>query len=96
MAEILHVTQQPIGKFILNENQKQIGKMEYKWLNENKFNIFHTEVDKEYGGKGLAEDLLNSAIDYARKNDKKITATCSYAKKKLDLDPEVADIYEKN
>lgn len=96
MAEVLHVTQQPVGKFVLNENQKQIGKMEYKWLTEDKFNIFHTEVDQAYSGKGFAEDLLTAAIEYARDNDKKITATCSFAKKKLENDATVADLYEKN
>ena len=32
----------------------------------------HTEVDKEYGGQGIAGKLVDKLVEYARENNKKI------------------------
>lgn len=51
----------------------------------------HTEVDKEYGGQGIAEKL----VEYARKNNKKIIPTCPYIKNKFEKDEKYKDVYFK-
>ncbi|MDU3199648.1 MAG: GNAT family N-acetyltransferase [Anaerococcus hydrogenalis] len=44
----------------------------------------HTEVDKEYGGQGIAGKLVDKLVDYARENNKKIIPTCPYIKNKFE------------
>ncbi|MDU2830806.1 MAG: GNAT family N-acetyltransferase [Anaerococcus sp.] len=36
----------------------------------------HTEVDKEYGGQGIAGKLVDKLVEYARENKKKIIQNC--------------------
>ncbi len=55
-------------------------------------NIDHTLVKPELEGKGIAGKLFDEVINYARKNNFKVSATCSYAKKKLENDDSYNDI----
>ncbi len=57
---------------------KVIGECDYRddgatWT------IFHTEVDPNYGGKGIAKRLVYKVVEAAEKSKKAIEATCSYA-----------------
>ena len=49
--------------------------------NEKYWNITHTEVDSDYQGQGIARKLVENVIENSQKYNKKITATCSYARK---------------
>ena len=48
---------------------------------ENCWNIVHTEVNNSYQGQGIARRLVESVIENAKVNNKKLVADCSYAKK---------------
>ena len=51
---------------------------------ENYWNIIHTEVNNEYQGQGIARKLVECIIENAKKENKKLIAECSYAKKVLE------------
>lgn len=91
--DIVHENTTQDGAFILMNNGEQLGLMAYRWICEDQFNIVHTEVSPEHQGQGLAKKLLNAAVDYARSENKKIRATCSYAKAVLESDKLYADVY---
>ena len=55
-------------------------------------NLIHTYVPEEARGGGLASELVEYAIDYARANDYRIRATCPYVRKWVDEHPEVAEM----
>lgn len=40
--------------------------------------ITHTNVPPEAGGKGIAAELANTALDTARENNWKVIPSCSY------------------
>lgn len=44
----------------------------------------HTIVKSEFGGQGLAGELVKQLVEDARKENKKILGTCSYVEKKLE------------
>ena len=44
----------------------------------------HTIVKPEFGGQGLAVELVKQLVEDARKENKKILGTCSYVEKKLE------------
>lgn len=73
------------------DGDKQIGMCEYREDGEN-INIYHTEVDPNYGGMGLAGKLLDEVVDAARNENIKIIPTCSYAVKKFDEGPKYEDV----
>ena len=59
---------------------KQIGECDFEEINDT-WNITHTEVDSDYQGQGIARKLVENVIENSQKYNKKITATCSYARK---------------
>lgn len=68
-----------------------IGQCNYT-LNAGTWSIEHTEVDKAYGGQGIAKQLIYCLIDAARKNNVKILPICSYAVKLFEKDPSLEDV----
>lgn len=48
------------------------------------WNIVSTFVDPNYRGKGISKELVEIVISNARKENKKLVADCSYAKKILE------------
>ena len=55
--------------------------------------IDHTEVSEKLQGGGVAGKLVEAVVNYARENNLKITASCEYAKKKLERTEEYKDVY---
>ena len=96
MTNIERTEQEMNGRWTMTKDGEEIGKMQYRWLSKSKFDIFHTEIEKEYAGEGYGKELLETAVKYARDNQKKISATCSYAKQLLEKDASYNDVYEKN
>ena len=62
---------------------KQIGECDFEETNDT-WNITHTEVDSTYQGQGIAKKLVENVIQNAQKLNKKLEATCSYAKKLIE------------
>ncbi|WJP97484.1 GNAT family N-acetyltransferase [Macrococcus bovicus] len=54
--------------------------------------INHTFVDPSLRGQGIARQLLDRVIDYARENNLKIVPLCSYAVTAMHNDPSVQDV----
>ncbi|MBL7575872.1 hypothetical protein SAMN00017477_1905 [Peptoniphilus asaccharolyticus DSM 20463] len=50
---------------------------------DGKIDAEHTIVKPEFGGQGLAGELVKKLIEDARAENKKIIPTCSYVNKKL-------------
>ncbi|WP_417429430.1 GNAT family N-acetyltransferase [Halpernia sp.] len=96
MLKIEQKNNQNFGAFVAFYDDEKAGTMQYEWKNALIFNITHTEVDSKFGGKGIAKSLIFAALDYARKEGKKINATCPFAKSVLEKDETVQDIFVKN
>ena len=87
-------------KYILNEKEKRsevydgderIGTCDFK-LKDGKLDIYHTGVDAAYGGRGLAGELVDLVVAYARDKNYKIIPTCPYVAKKFDKDQSYKDV----
>ena len=52
----------------------------------------HTFVSPQLRGQGVAKKLLDKAADYARENNLKMNATCSYVVVALENSDEYSDI----
>ncbi len=80
------------GHFEAKENERRAGKMTYKKEGENTIIIDHTEVDPQYQGKGIGKQMVDKAAEYARENNLKIKAQCSYAKKVMERSSDYDDV----
>lgn len=61
----------------------QIGECDF-FETKDCWNITHTEVNSNYQGQGIARKLVECIIENAKKEDRKLIAECSYAKKVLE------------
>jgi len=68
------------NKSVAYDGNNKIGECDFIESNDT-WNIVHTEVDNSYQGQGIARRLVESVIENAKVNNKKLVADCSYAKK---------------
>lgn len=54
--------------------------------------VEHTFVDSSLRGQGIAKQLLDRAADYARENEYKIEAVCSYVVSAFEKTHEYDDV----
>ncbi|GAB6901194.1 GNAT family N-acetyltransferase [Kineosporia succinea] len=56
----------------------------------------HTEIAPEYGGQGLATQLIRSALDTERERGSKILPVCPFVKAFVEKHPEYLDLVPEN
>lgn len=74
---------------------EQEGKMlaEIEWIQrENVMDMNHTFVSDELRGQGVAKKLLDQAAEYARENNYKMRAICSYVVAAFERSAEYDDV----
>ena len=92
MTEIKHSNTNKNGVFEIFYDGEKAGEMTYTWAGEDKFIIDHTEVDENFGGKGLGKELIVAGAAYARKNGKKVVPLCTFAKATFYRNPDLQDV----
>ena len=68
----------------INEQGKILAEITFQELEPGIFNIDHTFVDESLRGQGIAQKLVEMAIEEIKKKNGKVQATCSYAKHYLE------------
>lgn len=69
------------------DGEKLIGRCQYR-IDGDKWVIYHTDIDKDYGGRGIALSLVESIISSAREEGKRIVSECSYVRHIFEKDRE--------
>ena len=90
--KVLHEETKKKGEFYVEANGERLAKMQYFYSRPGEINIYHTEVDKSLAGKGVGRDLVAAGVAFARNNNLKVIASCSYAKSVIDKTPEFQDV----
>lgn len=80
------------GAFFIEEDGEWVAEMTYLKSGEGVITVDHTEVDASLEGKGVGKKLVKAAVEFARKNNLKIVAQCTFAKKIIDETPEFQDV----
>lgn len=65
------------GSFFILEDGEKLGEMEVS-LTPAAITVYHTEVLPKAEGKGLAKKLLETMVDYAKKNALQVIPLCPY------------------
>ncbi|MDF7675520.1 GNAT family N-acetyltransferase [Neisseriaceae bacterium ESL0693] len=71
------------GRFIALAGSKLLGHMDFNLLNEGVIDVYHTFVDPEARGQGVAEALLAALVTYVKQHHLAVAAGCSYVAAKL-------------
>lgn len=83
--------------FYIGENEKQaIAEITYVYINSHAINVNHTFVDPSLRGQGIAKQLMDSVVEFAKKEHLKIKPTCSYAVKVFPRYKEYEDLIYKS
>lgn len=77
---------------LFNDEQQEIGEMTWSDAGPDIMIIDHTFVDPAYRGQKLAEKLVYTGVELARREGKKIIPLCPYAKKEFEKKPEYQDV----
>lgn len=64
------------------DGDSKVGECDYS-VTSDAFEIYHTEVLPQYGGKGIARRLVYKIVEAAEREGYAIIPTCSYAAKVL-------------
>jgi len=89
---IKHNQTETKGEFILQEDEKQAGKMTYSILGSKKIIIDHTEVAEPYKNTGSGRKLVEHGVAWARENGIKVLPLCPFAKNIIERDPALQDV----
>ena len=88
-----HVDNQQKGVFFLNDDQSnRIAEISYVWSGEHKIIADHTWVDDSLRGQGIARQLLDTLVHFAREKNIKIVPTCSYVVTMFKREKSFADV----
>ena len=78
--------------FALNQAGQRIAEISYVWNGEHRIIANHTWVDDSLRGQGVARQLLDVLVEFAREKQLKIVATCSYVDVMFRRDKSLADV----
>lgn len=92
MHHILQEEQDKKGRFYLKKGEQIVAEMTYEWASEQHILIDHTSVNEVMKGMGVGQTLVMAAVTMARKLGIKILPKCSFAKKILEQNAELADV----
>jgi predicted GNAT family acetyltransferase len=81
MINIKHNNSENNGQFTLLDSHKEIELITYILPSNNKMVIEHPEVSSDYKGEGLGEKLIYEGVEFARKENLKISPKCSFSKR---------------
>jgi uncharacterized protein len=79
------------GAFTIDQDGKRIAEMTYARRDASVIVIDHTFVDPGLRGQGIARQLLDAAVAWARANKASIAPECSYARAAFARDASIRD-----
>ena len=80
------------GAFLLQRNGQRIAEMTYRRTHPSLVVVDHTYVDPSLRGHGVARQLQDAMVAWARETDTKVIPLCSYVKAQFDRDPSLRDV----
>ena len=80
------------GEFFIERDGRHIAEITYQYQNEATIVADHTWVDNSLRGQGVARQLLDVLVAFAREKQLKIVPTCSYVDVMFQREAEFADV----
>ncbi|WP_179007932.1 GNAT family N-acetyltransferase [Winogradskyella forsetii] len=90
--ELKHEESTNRNRFYLINEGTEVGECTYVYVKDHIIDINHTEIDDNYRGQNLGEKLIDAVVNFARKNDIHVSASCPYAKKVLEETDKYNDV----
>jgi hypothetical protein len=92
MAEhITHRSHSDRGGFAIERDDERVALLTYS-IEDETVVILHTEVDDAIRGTGAGQQLVNAAVQWARREGFKVMPVCSFAKAVISKTNEYDDV----
>ena len=93
MLNIQHQENEHNGIFFIEQDQGlKVAEMTYRWQDDTHIVADHTWVDDSLRGQGVAHQLLDQLVAFAREKGIKIIPTCSYVVVMFQRKKEFSDV----
>ena len=93
-SEIRHERSGHRGAFFVERDGERLAVLTYT-VAGSRVIIDHTDVDDRLRGQGAGRQLVASAVEWARKENRKLMPLCPFAKSVFDKTPDYADVLAK-
>lgn len=80
------------GAFVIQRDGRRIAEMTYTRTNPALVVVDHTFVDPSLRGQGVARQLQDAMVAWARETATKVVPVCSYVRVQFDHDPSIRDV----
>lgn len=80
------------GAFVAERGGRTLGELDYSRPSHDLMIIEHTEVGAEARGTGLGRQLVDAAVDWARREQAHIIPLCPYARAVFAQDASIRDV----
>jgi predicted GNAT family acetyltransferase len=80
--------------YVGDSEAKPLAEMVFDSLGKDSIVIEHTFVSEELRGQNVARQLLQSLVDWARKENKKVVPLCPFAKTEMMKNNNYADMLQ--
>lgn len=77
--KIRHKQSDDKGMFYVEDKDGIVAELTYTALENNIITLDHTEVDKKLEGQGVASQLVEKSVEYAKEKNLKIDPLCPFA-----------------
>jgi predicted GNAT family acetyltransferase len=88
--ELVHAPE--LHRYEIRDGDVLVGFTQYRLPDDVHVDFIHTEVDDEYGGRGLAGDVVEYALADVREQGKRAIPHCPYVAKWIRKHSDYADI----
>lgn len=90
--QIIH--EEKYQQFTAKLENGEEGELAYAKPQDKVLDFTHTFVPESHRGKGLAQQLIETGLAYARQNGYQIIATCTAVQKHISQHPEHQDLLQ--
>ncbi|NLM25889.1 MAG: N-acetyltransferase [Firmicutes bacterium] len=91
----MHEIKKGVNKFYIGDSEIQpIAEITYQAAGNNCIKANRTYVSEELRGQGIAKQLLDRLVSFARAENLKIIPVCSYVKVQFERDPSYQDVVQ--
>ena len=80
--EYKYITQAD-GIYLTDDDGNVFAEITFEQVDDETYDIYHTFVDESMRWQGIADELVEKAVDYIQSQWFSVTASCPFAKKWL-------------
>jgi predicted GNAT family acetyltransferase len=87
-----HEVRHADGRFYVERGGRTLAELRYEMDDEGHAVLEHTRVDDVLRGEGVARQLLDAAVAWARATGTRVVPVCSYARAIFHRDHSLSDV----